>query len=80
MDTHPAAHRVQIEAYRRMGERGRAETIFRLNELARQMAVGGIKSRHPEYDDEQVRLAYARLVLGDACVRTVWPERSLVEP
>ena len=78
MDTHPEARRVQIEAYRRMGARGRAEAVFRLNDLARQMAIGGIKSRHPEYDDEQVRLAYARLVLGDACVLTVWPGRSLV--
>jgi hypothetical protein len=80
MDTNPDAHRVQIEIYRRMGTRGRAEALFRLNALARALAVSGIRSRHPEYDDEQVHLAYARLVLGDECVRTVWPERALVAP
>ena len=63
-----------------MGERGRAEVVFRLNEMARQMAKAGIRARHPEYDDEQVHLAYARLVLGDDLVREVWPSHALVEP
>jgi len=78
LDTDPAAYRVQIDAYRRMGARGRAEVVFRLNDLARAMAVAGVKSRHPEYDEEQVHLAYARLVLGDEWVLTVWPGRALV--
>jgi len=78
LDTDPAAYRVQIDAYRRMGARGRAEVVFRLNDLARAMAVAGIKSRHPEYDEEQVHLAYARLVLGDEWVLKVWPGRALV--
>ena len=80
LDTDPAAYRVQIDAYRRMGTRGRAEAVFRLNDLARRMAVAGIESRHPEYDEEQVRLAYARLVLGDEWVRKAWPGRALVAP
>jgi hypothetical protein len=54
--------------------------MFRLNELLRQTAIAGIKSRHPEYSDEDLRLAFARLVLGDDCVLRVWPGRSLVAP
>jgi hypothetical protein len=80
LDTGLDAHRVQIEAYRRMGPKGRAEALLRLNALARQLAVAAIKSRHPEYDDQQVRLAYARLVLGDEWVVKVWPGRALVPP
>jgi hypothetical protein len=79
-DTSSAAYRAQIDAYRRMGPRGRAEVVFRLNDLARSLATAGIKSRHPEYDEEHVRLAYARLVLGDEWVLRAWPGRALVAP
>jgi hypothetical protein len=79
-DTSADAYRVQIEIYRRMGGPGRVAEMFRLNDLARKMTMAGIRSRHPEYDDEQLRLAYARLTLGDDLVRKVWPDRELVEP
>ena len=80
LDTDPAAHRVQTEAYRGMGGPGRAAIVFRLNDLARQAAVAGIRARHPEYDVERLRLAYARLVLGDELTRAVWPRHALVAP
>ena len=80
LDTTTAAHRAQIEAYRRMGGSGRAAVVFRLNDLARQVALAGIQARHPDYDDERLRLAYARLVLGDDITRSVWPQHDLVEP
>jgi hypothetical protein len=80
LDTSPDAYRVQVEAYRRMGGAGRAAVVFRLNDLARQAAVAGIRARHPEYDDERLRLAYARLVLGDELTRKVRPQHDLVEP
>jgi hypothetical protein len=79
-DTSADADRAQIEAYRRMGGSGRLLAAFHLNELARLAAVSGIRARHPEYDDEQVRLAYARLVLGDDITREAWPGLGLVDP
>ena len=79
-DTSADADRAQIEAYRRMGGSGRLLAAFRLIELARQAAVSGIRARHPGYDDEQVRLAYARLVLGDEITRAAWPRHDLVDP
>jgi hypothetical protein len=80
LDTDGNAYAAQIAAYRRMGEAGRAQSVFRLNELARRFSVAGIRSRHPEYDDQQVQRAYARLRLGDALVSKVWPEHDLVDP
>jgi hypothetical protein len=79
-DTSPEADAAQVEAYRRMGGTGRAQTMFRLCEMARQATEAGIRSRHPEYDDTQVRLALARLVCGDDLVRRAWPGCELVEP
>jgi hypothetical protein len=79
-DTSADADRVQIDAYRRMGGQGRAAVMFRLNDLARSTAMAGIRSRHPEYDDERQQLALFRLILGDELVRTMWPDRDLIEP
>jgi hypothetical protein len=79
-DTTPEADAVQIEACRRMGGPARAETMFRLTRLARGASEAGIRGRHPEYDDTQVKLALARLVYGDDLVRRAWPDHELVEP
>ena len=80
LDTSPEADALQIEAYRRTGPAGRIDLIFRLNELMRATTKAGIRSRHPEYDDMQVHLAYARLALGDDLVREVWPDHPRVAP
>lgn len=79
-DTTPEAHEAQVEAYRRMGGPGRSQVMFRLNEMARQVAMAGIRARHQEYTPEQVRFALHRLLLGDELTRAVWPGRDLVDP
>jgi len=79
-DTSLEAHAAQIEAYRRMGGTGRVAVTFRLNQLAREMAAAGIRSRHPNYTEEDVRFALHRLLLGDRLTRAVWPDRPLVDP
>jgi hypothetical protein len=79
-DTTQAAWAVQREIYRRLGGCGRIAIVFRLNDTIRRMAAAGIQARHPEYSDQQVKQAYARLVLGDALVAEVWPREPLVEP
>ena len=79
-DTTPEADAVQVEAYRRMGGMGRAQVMFRLCEMARQAAEAGIRTRHPEYDDSDVRLALAGLLYGDDLVRSAWPHRDLLDP
>jgi hypothetical protein len=79
-DTEPAAHARQTEAYRRMGGSERLAVTFRLNEWARRASEAGIRSRHPDYSEEQVRMALRRLWLGDELTRQAWPDRELVEP
>jgi hypothetical protein len=63
-----------------MGGRGRVDVVYRLNQAMRRMAVAGIRARHPEYSAPQVDRAYARIVLGDALVRAMWPGGELVDP
>jgi hypothetical protein len=79
-DTSPEADAAQIEAYRRMGGTGRVQVMFRLSEMTRRAAEAGIRSRHPEYGDDSVKLALARLLYGEDLVRRAWPGRELVEP
>lgn len=80
LDTVADAHEQQLEAYRRLGGAGRVAVLFRLSTLVRETAMAGILSRHPAYDDVQVRMALRRLVLGDDLVRRVWPDQELVDP
>jgi hypothetical protein len=63
-----------------MGGRERLDISFRLTDGVRRLSMRGIRARHPEYDDEHLRRAYARLILGDACVLAAWPDRELVDP
>lgn len=79
-DTDQDANAAHLDAYRRLGGRARVEIMFRLNDSVRALSMSGIRRRHPTYSDEQVRMAYARLRLGDALMREVWPNRPLVDP
>src|SRR5258707_954431 len=78
LDTTPEAYAAQLEAYRHMSGKERTAVAFRLNELARESAIAGIRARHPDYGEEQARLALFRLILGDELTRAVWPGRGLV--
>ena len=79
-DTDAQAHARQMDAYRRMSGSERVAVVFRLNEWARRTAEAGIRSRHPDYGEEEVRMALRRLWLGDELTREAWPDRELVEP
>jgi hypothetical protein len=46
---------------------------FELNQQMISRVAAGIRMRHPEYTDEQVRLATIRVRLGDAWFRVGFP-------
>jgi hypothetical protein len=79
-DTSPLAQVVQDDVYRRLGGAERVAIQFRLTSAARALTRAGIRSRHPDYSTTQVEMALARIVLGDALCRAVWPDRPLIEP
>jgi hypothetical protein len=72
-DTSPEAYRVQTEALRRLGPKRRAAMTFELNQQMLSWLAAGIRMRHPEYTDGQVRLATIRLRLGDTWFRVGFP-------
>jgi hypothetical protein len=79
-DTSPEAHEAQMQAYRRMGPEVRVRIGFRMSEDVREIAAQGIRSRHSEYTERQVRVALFRLLYGDELTRAVWPAEALVAP
>jgi hypothetical protein len=64
-DTTPEAFRVQIEALRRLGMEGRLRMMLELCRNVRKLAAAGVRMRHPEFNEDQVQLAVARLVMGE---------------
>ena len=47
---------------------------------AREIALSGIRSRHPDYGDREARLALFRLILGDDLFRRAYRGAPLLDP
>ena|SRR5688572_24812029 len=62
-DTTPEAEAVQIELLRRMTPAERFALVLRLNAQARALQMAGIRSRHPDASEEELRLRLASLWL-----------------
>ena len=64
-DTTIEAARVQFDILRKLDASERANMTFQLSNNLRSITEAGVRSRHPDYDDERVKLAVMRLNLGD---------------
>ena len=80
MDTLPEAASVQIEVYRRMSPATRLRIGLELTAVSRSLLAAGVRRRHPEYTDAQIRQAFLRLWLGDSLYRKAYPEEPVLEP
>lgn len=72
-DTSWEARQVQIEIFRRLGPEGRLSKALELAELSRQLLAEGVRRRHPDYNDEEVRLAVIRLQLPEELFKAAYP-------
>ena len=72
-DTTPEAARVQLEIFRRMNPSRRLELACEMSDTIRKVSADGVRSRHPEYTEEQVNLAVARLMLGAELFSKAFP-------
>src|SRR5438046_846120 len=64
-DTSPEATRVYFAVLRRLGPSGRVRRWVELTRTMRTILADGIRHRHPEYTDEQVRREVVRRLLGE---------------
>ena len=56
-----------------MSPRKRLHMALQLSDSLRAIAAAGVKSRHPEFSAEQVKLAVIRMSLGDELFRKAYP-------
>lgn len=63
-DTTPEAWAVQLEILRRMTGPERVAMAFEMSEAARALSEAGIRHRHPEWNEGQVRDALMEMLLG----------------
>jgi len=53
-DTSPAMTEAQNQLYRDIGPAGRARIAAEMSDMLRDLAIAGVRLRHPQYDEEQV--------------------------
>ena len=72
-DTSSDAEKAQIEIFRRMNPEKRLESAALLSETCRTLIAEGIRKRHPNYSEEQVRLAVIRCLLPESLFLQAYP-------
>ena len=45
----------------------------------RHIAADGIRLRHPDYDEMQIRHALNRMILGDSLFKAAWPNAPMLD-
>lgn len=79
-DTDAQAARVQLEVYRRMTPSDRLQVALELTRMSRDLIAQGIRARHPEYTDDQVKWALIRLWLGEETFEQAYPSCPQLDP
>jgi len=79
-DTLPEAWAAQLAMLQAMTGGQRVAIALRLGRLARDASRAGIRARHPEYSEDEVRRAFFRMLHGDEATRGAWPTLDLLAP
>lgn len=72
IDTTPDAEAVQIEIYRRMSARRKLELVEEENRTARELALAGLRQRHPDAGPEELFRRLMDLLLGEELAAQVY--------
>ncbi|MFH1923057.1 MAG: hypothetical protein ABIP48_24600 [Planctomycetota bacterium] len=75
-DTTREAAAVYYASLRRLQPEDRVRRSLELSDQMRAVMEAGVRHRHPDYDEEAVRLAFLRLWLGEALPRAVCSNRG----
>ena len=78
-DTQPEAERVLIELLRRAPVARKLEMLGQMNAAARQLALQGLRVRHPAATEAQLQRYLADLLLGPELAARAYGPRPLEE-
>lgn len=79
-DTDAVAHEVQMSVYRRMSPEERLQVGLDLTKLSRRLLEEGVRRRHPEYSEAEVRLATIRAWLGPDLFQRAYAGEPELDP
>ena len=79
-DTSEEAARVQVEAYRKMPPSERLRVGLELTRMSRELLAQGIRRRHPEYSEDEMKWALIRTWLGPELFERAYPRSPQLEP
>ena len=65
MDTTVEAARKEFEILRKLGPEARLKMALEMSDTLRSIVESGVRLRHPDYNEQQVRGEVARLMIGD---------------
>jgi hypothetical protein len=68
-DTSPAIAETQYQLYREIGPEGRGRIAAEMSDMLRELAIAGVRLRHPEFGEEQVRAEVLAVFYGRRTVR-----------
>ena len=71
-DTTPEAEAVQIEIFRRMPGARKLELVQEANRRARELALAGLRQRHPDAGPEELFRRLMDLTLGEELAEEVY--------
>lgn len=80
LDTSPEIERMQNEIFRKMAPARRLQLAIELTQTSRKLLAAGVRRRHPEYDDEKIRLAVIRLTIPEKLFLTAYPHAKEIQP
>jgi hypothetical protein len=79
-DTSQQAHDHQVRLYRAMSPEQRSELALRMSDDLRRIAAEGIRTRHPDYSESEVRRALVAVFYGAETAAKVWPGLPVPRP
>ena len=71
-DTTLEAARMQFAIFRKMRPADRARLAIELSEMIRATLEESIRHGHPEYTDQEIKLAASRIIVGEASIRKAY--------
>jgi predicted component of type VI protein secretion system len=75
-DTHPRMEALQVRLLRQSSPARKMEMLAQLNASARLLALSGLRSRHPQAGEAELRRRLAGILLGEELARKVYGEVS----
>ncbi len=80
LDTTRAAEKIQIEIFKKMAPERRLQAALDLAATSRKLLAEGVRRRHPDYTEDQVRLATIKLTLRAGLFASVYHQAKDLRP